>query len=189
MKKPTFILILLIPLLCFTASCGKDGKTGNCYISVSKGGQCITSYWDDNSCLPNPCAYDQFYGPCTNRTSDVQTFNYKFYFCSGNGYVGTYTIGYSLADGTKGGFMSSGNNGQDKYFTLTLASSGLATTVRQFSANSSQSFSPQTIFSAFSDTTKTHIDTLIELINGNMHIIGNKIHKLGGEVVENKMLD
>ncbi|MCX6294567.1 MAG: hypothetical protein NTX97_00645 [Bacteroidetes bacterium] len=186
MKKNLLSLICALACAILIFSCGKDGKTGDCYMSVSKGGNCISSYWDDNSCLPSPCNYNQNYGPCTNVSSDVQHFNYNFYFCSGSGYTGTYSIGFSLADGTKGGFLHRGTDGEDKYFTVTTGTGGLETTVRRPSDKDAPALNPASFVSAF-DTTKTTIDTYVNFKNCTMHITGKKVWKKPGEVVKSKM--
>lgn len=188
MKKTLLALICLVAGSFFITSCGKDGKTGDCYMKVSKGGMCISSYWDDNSCLPSPSNYDQNYGPCSNRTSDVQQFNYTFYYCSGSGYTGTYSIGWSLADGTDGGFMMKGKDGDDKYFTVTTTSSGLSATVRHEEVNTNNSLSPQTIVSSV-DTAKSNIDTYVNCGNYYIHILGKKVWKKPGELVKSKMVN
>ena len=182
MKKTILFKLSLIVLAILIASCGKDGKNGNCYMSVSKGGMCITSYWDDNSCLPSPCNYDQNYGPCNLNSQDVVKYNYSFYFCSGSGYTGTYAIGYSLANGTKGSFLSNGKDGDDKYFTMTMGNGGLTTTTRSLKLN------PKTIISAF-DTTKTDIDTCIDFGNSSMRITGKKVWQKPGEIIKSKMVN
>ena len=108
------LIYFLLVILC---SCGKDGIDGNIYLAITPGGNCIDSYTDNNYSIPYGFIYGYSYGPC-----DDGTYSYTYYFCGGGGWQGTYSIHRN--PGTEGGFLHSGDDGADRYFTFTLGAGG-----------------------------------------------------------------
>lgn len=173
MKKLTFIIALSSAL--FLSSCGEDGADGKYYIAVSDDA-CIASYTDDNSCVPYGMSYNYSYGPCSNTGSKT----YTFYYCSGGGWTGSYSVSIN-AGGDKKTFKD-GDDGADRYYTMSLTSSGLSSSYRK-PENGNSDESQQDFFKNFDNNQET-IDKYVDMGDGNtMHITGRKIKT--GEVVIN----
>lgn len=116
-KFITLGIIALISVTSFITSCGKDGIDGETYLSISDDGNCISSYTDDNPCIPYGFSYGVSYGPC-----DEGTYDYEYYFCSSSGWYGTYSI--YVNEGTEGGFLHNGEDGSDEWSTFYLGTGG-----------------------------------------------------------------
>ena len=114
--KKLFLLALLI--LFVVVQCGQDGKDGDAFLAFDWG---ITPdwYWDDNDDVPAtiyrlddyevaPGTYDFAYG-----ITDWDDTYYEW--------EGTYTI--TINKGKKGGLITDGKDGKDKYYTLYLGAS------------------------------------------------------------------
>ena len=111
-SKPSSLkLSLLLSIMLFLFSCGKDGKSGDVYIRITNAsGICpITAYTDDNSGIPNSFYLNTYY-KCNSGT-----YRYSYIACQQYWY-GTYTI--TAEDGKDGGFFSNGDNGKTKRYTL-----------------------------------------------------------------------
>lgn len=170
MKKNNlqFSFFFLVVALVFTfISCGSDGKDGKYYLSIDDV-TCVSRYWDDNSCIPYNLRYYYYNGPCSN----ARKFNYEFDLCSGGGWTGTYTV--SINPGEDGGFISDGSDGSNRYYTLSLYSSGKSLTYFKNGTgrkNVSSEDKNRKCYSVFSDT-KNQIDTTIYFKEGFIKITG-----------------
>lgn len=164
MKKIFTTLSIALAALTIT-SCGEDGLDGKYYVKVNNVAS-ISSYWDNNSCVPYNMSYYTNYGPCSNTGS----FSYEYYFTSGGGWTGTYYI--SINKGKSAGTFRDGDNGADRYYTLSLNSSGMSTTYRGH--QSAEAIDETKFLSAF-NTNQDHVDAIIDMGSYSMHITGDRL--------------
>ncbi len=160
-----FFLTMSIAFI-FT-SCGSDGKDGKYYLSIDDV-TCVSRYWDDNSCVPYNLRYYYYNGPCSNN----KTFNYEFDLCTGGGWKGTYFV--SVNEGEKGGFISDGDDGSNRYYTLSLYSSGKTITYYKNDNgrnDASVEDKNRPIYNVFSNT-KNKVDTTLFFKDGFIKITG-----------------
>lgn len=103
--------LFLLFIIVFLFSCGKDGKEGEVFIRIINGSSVcpITSYTDNNPSIP-----DQFYLN-TYYKCNKGSYSYAFIACQ-EYWRGSYTI--TAEAGEDGGFLSDGNNGKTKKYTL-----------------------------------------------------------------------
>lgn len=113
MKLALFVLLLLA---LFT-SCGDDGESGEASIAIDWVGR--PNYYDDT----NPAIPQVFY-PGQYYHAVVGTFTFLYEAWDASVWSGSYTV--SLDPGEDGGFFpwDDGEDGEDKYFTLWLLSTG-----------------------------------------------------------------
>jgi hypothetical protein len=115
MKKIIVLLLLIIAAGILFNGCGKDGKDGLSYLNIDWVFAPI-SYWDNNAGIPDVFFKSQDYR-CNPGTYDFEytAWDYTYYF-------GTYTLTINM--GEKGGFITDGKDGADKFFALWLYSTG-----------------------------------------------------------------
>lgn len=166
-KKNLNSFFLAIIIACMITSCGSDGKDGKYYLSIDDV-TCVSRYWDDNSCIPYNLRYYSYNGPCSNN----KTFNYEFDLCTGGGWKGTYYV--SVNEGKEGGFISDGEDGSNRYYTLSLYSSGKTLTYFK-NGNGRKDVSSddknRQVYNVFSNT-KNKVDTTIHFKDGYLKITG-----------------
>lgn len=104
-------LSVLFSLVLLLFSCGKDGKRGDVYIRITNAsGICpITAYTDNNPGIPNSFYLNTFYN------CNPGTYSYSYIACQ-QYWRGTYTI--TAEEGKDGGFLSNGDNGKTRKYTL-----------------------------------------------------------------------
>ena len=108
-------LLVFILLSVIVINCGSDGVDGDAYLSFEWDWY-VDGYGDDNPGIPSSIS--------ENVNYKVNPGTYEFaYVCSdgeGNSWYfdGTYKI--KIEEGTEGGFLTDGDDGDDKYYTLDL---------------------------------------------------------------------
>ena len=140
MKSSYLHLLIVIILISITLmGCGKDGKDGAAFLSFSWSST-IDWYQDDNSSTPSTIFVN------TNYSTPPGTYNFQ-YRCSDaytyKVFTGSYTI--TINKGEKGSFLTSGDDGKNKNFSIYLGWYGPSVSVNKLSKTMapSEEFTPQ----------------------------------------------
>lgn len=165
MKKLFLLAAVAIGAL---TSCSEDGKDGKYYIRVCNVAS-VSSYWDNNPCVPYGLTYYTYYGPCSGTGS----YSYDYDLSSGGGWYGTYSV--SVNKGGSKSLFKDGANGADRYYSLNLYSSGLSTSYRGMNSTENQNgvLTEDKFLSVF-DTKSDKVDAVIDMGAYTMHIIGER---------------
>jgi len=107
--------IMTLILVVFVLGCGDDGEDGDAYLRITWMYSPF-SYWDNNSGIPEIVVNGQYYrcGP--------GTYNFEYLSWDDSYWYGYYTL--AINRGEKGKFLTDGDDGSDRYFTLQCYSIG-----------------------------------------------------------------
>lgn len=167
MKKIFTTLSIALATLTIT-SCGEDGLDGEYFIRVNNAAS-ISSYWDNNSCIPYNMTYNYYYGACDNTGS----FSYEYYLTSGGGWTGTYSV--SVTKGESGKTFRDGEDAPDRYYTLSLYSTGMNTDWRIHQPDNNVEVTDKTRFLSAFNTSEDHVDVTVDMGGYKMHITGDRL--------------
>ena len=107
--------ILTLILVVFVLGCGDDGEDGDAFLRITwlYG---PFSYWDDNPYIPEIVVNGQYYrcGP--------GSYDFEYWSWDDSYWYGYYTL--SIYRGEKGKFLTDGDDGPDRFFTLQCYSIG-----------------------------------------------------------------
>lgn len=110
--------IYLILIILILSGCGDDGVDGITYVAIiDQAG--VTSYTDDNPAIPFGCSFNTWYSPCNSGT-----YNYSYTLGNGGTWSGSYSLRKNI--GSKGGFLTYGEDGKEiRYYLKLTASDGM----------------------------------------------------------------
>ncbi len=114
MRRVLICMLLLLTVLMMFGCKGKNGLDGKIFLKIWLVN--CTSYWDNNPGIPFGFNSSTFY------LCNPGTFDYEYYTTDDWHWWGTYTV--VAEEGEEGGWFVNGDDGADRYYTLTCTSSG-----------------------------------------------------------------
>lgn len=114
MKRISLVLLPLLIALLLLGCMGRDGKDGKVYLKIRL--LDCNRYWDNNPSIPYGFSTEVYY------SSSAGYYNFEFSCTDGSEWTGNYSLSKNY--GESGGFLYNGDNGRDRFYTLTCSFAG-----------------------------------------------------------------